>query len=53
MKTATKATCRFGRLTGVVVARLSKVRPYEIAAEIDWIVEPLFHGMSPRGRSRS
>jgi AcrR family transcriptional regulator len=40
-------------VTGVIVTRLSEARPPAIAAEVDWIVDMLLHGMSPRGRSRS
>jgi AcrR family transcriptional regulator len=40
-------------VTGVIVTRLSEARPPAVAAEVDWIVDMLLHGMSPRGRSRS
>jgi AcrR family transcriptional regulator len=40
-------------VTGVIVTRLNEARPPAIATEVDWIVDMLLHGMSPRGRSRS
>jgi AcrR family transcriptional regulator len=38
---------------GLIVRRLGEAHPPAVEAEVDWIVDMLLHGMSPRGRSKS